>query len=86
MKCNVGNMDRSIRMGLGLGALTVGVFGRLNKPLRATALVFGAMELFTAASRYCPVSDLLGVNTCKPEERAEIELEKTENELAGTGI
>ena len=60
MKCNVGNMDRAIRIiaGLVLIALaatsTIGMWGWV-----------GIIPLLTGTFRFCPAYPLLGINTNK---------------------
>lgn len=60
MKCNVGNMDRVIRIiaGLVLIALaatsTIGMWGWL-----------GIIPVLTGTFRFCPAYPLLGINTNK---------------------
>jgi hypothetical protein len=58
MKCNVGNMDRAIRIiaGLVLIALaatgTIGIWGWI-----------GVIPVLTDVFRFCPAYPLLGINT-----------------------
>jgi hypothetical protein len=58
MKCNVGNMDRAIRIiaGLVLIALaatgTIGIWGWI-----------GVIPVLTGVFRFCPAYPLLGINT-----------------------
>jgi hypothetical protein len=60
MKCNVGNMDRAIRIvaGLVLIALaatnTIGMWGWI-----------GIVPVLTGVFRFCPAYPLLGINTNK---------------------
>jgi len=60
MKCNVGNMDRAIRIiaGLVLIALaatsTIGMWGWV-----------GIIPVLTGTFRFCPAYPLLGINTNK---------------------
>jgi hypothetical protein len=60
-------MDRRIRFGLGAGALGLALLRPMQRRARIATLMFGASELLTATARYCPVSQLLGVNTCKTQ-------------------
>ena len=59
MKCNVGNIDRILRISIGgiLVALaangTVGLWGWL-----------GLIPLATGIFRFCPAYPLLGINSC----------------------
>ena len=62
MKCNVGTIDRTLRIvaGLILIALaatgTVGVWGWI-----------GVIPLLTGIFRFCPAYPLLGINSCSTE-------------------
>ncbi len=59
MKCNVGGIDRMLRMVVGLVLIglaatgTVGVWGWI-----------GVVRLATGLFRFCPAYPLLGINTC----------------------
>ena len=58
MKCNVGNMDRVIRIIVGLVLIalaatsTIGVWGWI-----------GVIPVLTGVFRFCPAYPLLGINT-----------------------
>lgn len=62
MKCNVGTIDRTLRIvaGLVLIALaatgTVGVWGWI-----------GVVPLLTGIFRFCPAYPLLGINSCSKD-------------------
>jgi DUF2892 family protein len=64
MTCNVGGIERPIRIVLGVVLLGIGAFAGL--PVEATILMFvvGTIALVTGAISFCPVWSLLGVNTC----------------------
>jgi len=66
MKCNVGGIERPIRMGAGLLAIMIGLFAGLSTAVAGTALGVGAILLLTGAVGYCPLFTLLGINTCSP--------------------
>ncbi len=71
MKCNVGGWDRTLRLASGLGVLGFGLLGPVERrTLRAAAVGLGAVQLLTGLSRYCPLNQALGVNTCDPTTRA----------------
>ncbi|HVV73251.1 MAG TPA: DUF2892 domain-containing protein [Verrucomicrobiae bacterium] len=72
MKTNVGGWDRNLRWILGTGALVAGVLAPSRLPVRLTLLAFGAGELLTAGMRYCPVNEMLGVNTAGEGLKSEI--------------
>ncbi len=64
---NVGGWDRNTRWILGSAALLAGLAAPLPKSWRIGLLAFGATEFLTAGSQYCPVNQLLGINTRRGE-------------------
>lgn len=60
MEMNVGNLDRMVRIIVGLALLSL-IFW-LDSPWRWLGLV-GAMPLITGLSRRCPGYSLLGIDT-----------------------
>lgn len=64
MTCNVGGVERPIRMVVGIILLGVGALGGLPTAGMAVALIVGAVALVTGAIGYCPAWMLLGLNTC----------------------
>ena len=64
MNCNVGGIERPIRIILGILLLGLGAFGSL--PLYATTitLIMGTIALVTGVIQYCPLWALVGLNTC----------------------
>ena len=62
MKCNVGTIDRTLRIAGGLVSIalaatgTVGVWGWI-----------GVVPLLTGIFRFCPAYPLLGINSCSKE-------------------
>ncbi|NGZ07985.1 MAG: DUF2892 domain-containing protein [Nitrospira sp. LK70] len=66
MKCNVGGIERPIRIGAGLLAIMIGLFAGLSTAVAGAALAAGVILLLTGAVGYCPLSSLLGINTCSP--------------------
>jgi hypothetical protein len=71
MKCNVGGMERPIRIGAGLLAIMIGLFAGLSTAIAGAALVVGAILLLTGAMRFCPLSGLFGISTCSPTSQRE---------------
>ncbi len=69
MKCNVGGVDRTARIVLGLVLLAVGFFVQLDMTWRIVVLVIGAIALITAFVRFCPINAMLGIDTSKGEEK-----------------
>ena len=66
MTCNVGKMERSIRIGVGILAISVALFTGLSSAIAGTFVVIGAILLLTGAVGFCPLFTLLGFNTCSP--------------------
>lgn len=64
MKMNVGNIDRILRIVIGLVLIalaatsTVGVWGYI-----------GIVPLLTGLFKFCPAYSLLGVNTCPMDKK-----------------
>jgi len=59
MKTNAGNVDRFLRMAVGLGLLSMIFVG----PQSLWGLL-GIVPLLTGAIGYCPLYALFGFNTC----------------------
>jgi len=59
MKCNVGGTERIIRISLGAIILLFGLY------FRSWWGILGLVPLITGAIRYCPLSAVLGISTCK---------------------
>ena len=64
MSCNVGGLERSIRIGLGILLLGVGALGGLSAWASSVAYAVGGIALVTGAIGFCPAWRLLGLNTC----------------------
>jgi hypothetical protein len=64
MKLNVGNLDRVVRIVVGLALLSLVVMG----PQTWFGLL-GLIPLATAAAGFCPLYTLFGISTC-PVKRA----------------
>jgi hypothetical protein len=64
MSCNVGGVERPIRIMVGILALGIGAFAGLPVVATAVAFVVGTIALVTGAIGFCPLWTLLGVNTC----------------------
>lgn len=63
MTCNVGGVERPIRIVGGLLLIGVGVFADLPAMGMGIALTVGVVFLATAGIGYCPLTSLLGINT-----------------------
>lgn len=68
-RCNVGYTEQKIRIGVGTALLAAAAFAPVSRGWRIGLGVFGAAEILTGALRYCPVSQLVGVNTCSDGEQ-----------------
>ena len=64
MTCNVGGIERPIRIGAGVLAIIIGLFAGLSTGVAGAALAVGAILLLTGVVGYCPLFTLLGINTC----------------------
>ncbi|MGL4396764.1 MAG: YgaP family membrane protein [Hyphomicrobium sp.] len=60
MSCNVGTIDRALRIAVGLGLLSLVVVG----PQTLWGLI-GLVPLFTGLARFCPAYAVGGVDTCR---------------------
>ena len=64
MKNNMGNLDREVRIVIGL--LLVGAGALLwSGLLQIVAVVIGIVLLLTSLVGYCPIYDVLKINTAK---------------------
>ncbi len=64
MTCNLGAMERAIRLGLGIILIAVGYFSALSGAAAAAVYLIGAVAIVTAAAGFCPAWKLFGINTC----------------------
>ncbi|MBH0191813.1 MAG: DUF2892 domain-containing protein [Nitrospira sp.] len=64
MICNVGGFEKPIRIVGGLLLIGVGAFGGLSGVGMGVALTLGVVFLATGVIGYCPLTSLLGINTC----------------------
>ena len=69
MKPNVGGIDRIGRFVIGVVLLIVGLAAPVSAMWQIVALVVAAIALITAVVQFCPLNALLGINTCKLEEK-----------------
>ena len=67
MKCNVGGIDRTGRIVLGVVLLIVGLAAPIELTWRIVAMVVAGIALLTATVRYCPANAILGINSCEGE-------------------
>lgn len=64
MTCNVGGVERPIRMGIGAVAILIGLFAGLSTGMAGAALTVGAILLLTEVVGFCPLFMLFGISTC----------------------
>jgi hypothetical protein len=69
MQCNVGGVEREVRAGIGLALLAASSVSPLPARWRALLAGLGAIGVATAASQYCPLNTVLGIDTCHPPGR-----------------
>lgn len=64
MICNVGGIERPIRIGMGAALMAVGFLGDLPPAGMWGVLIVGGVALITGLIGYCPAWSVLGINTC----------------------
>jgi hypothetical protein len=62
MKCNVGTIDRTLRIAGGLILITLAAMGTIG-----VWGWIGVVPLLTGVFRFCPAYPLLGINSCSKE-------------------
>ncbi len=67
LKKNVGNIDRIIRVIVGIAALAAFFMAPATGILHWVYLVVGVIGLGTAAMSSCPIYSILGMRTCPLE-------------------
>ena len=65
MKCNVGGIDRTARIIIGVVLLSVGIFVELSMIWKIVAFALAGIMFLTAAIGFCPINAVIGLNTCK---------------------
>ena len=68
-RCNVGRTEQKFRIGAGAALLSAAAFAPISLGWRIGLGMLGAGELITGITRYCPLSEALGINTCRGDER-----------------
>ena len=69
MKCNVGGIDRTVRIVLGVVLLIAGLAAPVELIWRIVALAVAGIALVTAAVRFCPANAVMGINSCEGEDK-----------------
>ena len=64
MKCNVGGLDMTVRLVVGVALVVVGLMVPMSMVWQVVVFVLAAIALITGAVRFCPVNAMLGLNTC----------------------
>ena len=64
MTCNVGGLERTVRIFLGIALVAIATIGALPTGMMIVLYVIGAVALVTGAVGFCPAWTLLGINTC----------------------
>ena len=59
MKCNVGKIDKSVRIIVGIGIIAIGIY------FQSWWGAIGVIPIFTAAIGWCPAYIPFGISTCK---------------------
>lgn len=70
MKKNVGTMDASMRITCGLAGLAWATAKMIRRPYSSMPMlvaILSAMKVAEGITRYCPMLDLLNVNTLSKE-------------------
>ena len=63
--CNVGGLDRGTRLVLGASLILISYLGLLPRAwLAAISYAGGAVLFATGVIRWCPLNQLIGINTC----------------------
>jgi uncharacterized membrane protein HdeD (DUF308 family) len=63
MTKNVGGMERTIRVVVGIVLLALAFLHVITGTLAIAAYVVGAIALLTGTIRYCPAWSIFGINT-----------------------
>jgi hypothetical protein len=64
MTCNVGGIERPVRIVVGILLLGIAGFAGLPPIGMSLALIAGTIALVTGAIGYCPLWALFHINTC----------------------
>lgn len=63
MQANVGGVERTVRVLIGLVLIALGLFHVVTGTGAIIAYVIGAIALITGLVRFCPAWKLFGINT-----------------------
>lgn len=65
--CNVGALDKRVRIALGLIFLVIGIGAEVGIVTKGVFLLLAAVGLITGFAQFCPLWALFGINTCRIE-------------------
>ncbi len=65
MTCNVGGVERPIRIVFGVLLVALAVFGGMPVAGAWVLGIIGAVALVTGSVGFCPAWKLFGINTCQ---------------------
>lgn len=69
MKKNMGSYDKLIRLAIAIVIIVLYYTGVLPETLGIIGLVVALILTLTSLVSFCPIYALLGMNTCKKEEK-----------------
>jgi hypothetical protein len=72
MKPNVGSVDKVARVSLGVAFVFIGLLAPISTLARFIWVALSLALFVTAFSGYCPLNQLLGIDTRKENERIAI--------------
>jgi hypothetical protein len=64
MACNLGGIERTIRIVLGLILIAAGYYAAIPEGAAVAVYLIGAVAVVTGAAGFCPAWKLFGLNTC----------------------
>lgn len=67
MTCNVGGKDKTVRIILGIALLGVAFLASVSSTIQIVLVVVAAIALVSAFVGFCPLNQMLGINTCGKE-------------------
>jgi hypothetical protein len=67
IECNVGVLDRRIRLAIGAIFLVIGIGAEVGILTKGVLFLLAAVGFVTGFAQFCPLWALFGVNTCKVE-------------------
>ena len=69
MKANIGTTDKAMRISVGLILMMVGILASMGTTLTVIFMAAGIFNLMTSVFGFCLLYRLIGINTCKMENR-----------------